>query len=81
MWSLSLLWQIPVSVILLGGVLYGIIESILHDNLGHELQEWPSRRSRERLRHSRLPRDSHAQAYVDGFITAKVLEDLDDMFK
>lgn len=79
MWSL--LWQIPVSVILLGGILCGIIESIKYDNLGHELQEWPSRKSRERLRRSRLPRDSHAQAYVDGFITAKVLDELDDMFK
>ena len=29
----------------------------------------------------KLRRDSHAQARVDGFITAEVLDELDDMFK
>jgi hypothetical protein len=77
---------IVIAAILVPLVCAGIVASLLHDNLAEELGEWPSRKAWERRRRKRLPRDSHAQArvdgaYVDGMITGAVLDDLDDMFK
>lgn len=78
-----LLLQVIFGLIFVIGIPAGIIQSILHNNQlrspNYSAEIVPP--SKKKGRNGRLPRDSHAQAYVDGFITAEVLDDLGDMFK
>lgn len=74
-----LICQIIFGVICLIGIPAGVIAAIRENgNLKIERRPLPPG---ERRKQRRLPRDSHAQAYVDGFITAEVLDELGDLFK
>jgi hypothetical protein len=74
-----LIAQVIFAAVFFIGIPAGIISAIKwNGNLKAEIRRSPPapRRGRRYLR-----RDSHAQAYVDGFITAEVLDELGDMFK
>lgn len=75
---------IPTAVLI--GLVVGVYYEFKDRQLQDQLEEWPSRRAWEARRRKNLPRDSHAQArmdgsFIDGMVTGALLDEVDDMFR